>query len=110
MTGRRWAVIFTAGASGHVDAIQGWWNANRGAARGLFLDELSGAIDRLSRLPASGAPFASRVAGVRRVLLPRCQYHVYYTVHPARREVIVRAVWHGARGQGPDFSPSEGNH
>ena len=104
MTDRPWGVVFTADASKQVDAIHAWWTANREAAPTLFVDELSGALDRISRLPGTGAPFASRaVPGLRRALLPRCRYHVYYTVHSARREVIVRAVWHAARGQGPEF-------
>lgn len=110
MKDRPWAVVFTAGASGHVDVIQAWWTANREAAPALFRDELSGAIDRISRLPGTGAPFASQLPGVRRALLPRCRYHVYYTVHPARREVIVRAVWHAARGQGPDLGRPGAEH
>ena len=26
-----------------------------------------------------------------------------YTVHPIRREVVVRAVWHAARGEAPEL-------
>ena len=104
MTERPWEVLFTATASAHVDTIRDWWATERSAAPELFIDELSAAADRLSRLPSTGAPFDSNaVPELRRVVLPRCRYHLYYTIHPPRREVIVRAVWHASRGQGPDF-------
>lgn len=104
MTERPWGVLFTASAGAHVDAIREWWDSERQGAPELFIDELSAAIDRLSRLPGTGAPFESNaVPGLQRVLLSRCRYHLYYTVHPPRREVIVRAVWHASRGYGPDL-------
>ena len=34
--------------------------------------------------------------GTRRILLPKCEYHVYYTIDPKRYEVLVRAIWHSA--------------
>ncbi len=99
-----WTVLFTATASEHVKAIRDWWVANRVTAPTLFIDELLGAEERLSQFPGTESPFGSAsVAGLRRVILPRCRYHVYYTVHPIRREVIVRAVWHAARGEGPQL-------
>lgn len=103
MKARAWSVLFTGTASGHVDAIAEWWSANRRTVPSLFLAELSTATERLSRFPGTGAPFDSRtIPGLRRVLLPSCQYHIYYTVHPIRREVVVRAVWHAARGEAPE--------
>ena len=104
MTSRRWTVLFTATAEEHAHAVAAWWAAERPAAPSLFVDELSRAIDRLSGMPGSGAPFDSHVlVGVRRVLLPGSRYHLYYTVDSDRQEVLVRAVWHGSRGQLPDL-------
>ncbi len=81
-----------------------WWVTERPAASSLFADELVHAIDRLAAVPRSGAPFESAaVADVRRVILARTRYHLYYTVHPVRREVLVRAVWHASRGQEPEL-------
>jgi plasmid stabilization system protein ParE len=38
---------------------------------------------------------------VRRMLLPRTQYCVYYFIDETARLVTVLAVWHTARGRGP---------
>lgn len=104
MTSRRWTILFTATAEEQAHAVADWWAAERPAAPTLFVDELSRAIDRLSDTPGSGAPFDSDVlAGVKRVLLSGSKYHLYYTVHPARHEVLVRAVWHASRGQRPEL-------
>jgi plasmid stabilization system protein ParE len=37
---------------------------------------------------------------VRRVLMPRTRYHLYYR-QLATREIEVVAVWHTSRGRGP---------
>ena len=104
MTSQRWTVLFTDTADKQARAVADWWAAERPAAPTLFVDELSRAIDRLSDMPGSGAPFDSEsLAVVRRVLLSGSSYHLYYTVHPERHEVLVRAVWHAARGQGPEL-------
>jgi plasmid stabilization system protein ParE len=104
VTPKRWTVLFTASAEEQAHAVADWWEGQRPAAPTLFTDELSHSIDRLSAVPGSGAPFDSEtVIGVRRVLLPRCRYHVYYTVHPVRHEVLIRAIWHASRGQGPEL-------
>jgi len=38
---------------------------------------------------------------MRRILMPRTRYHVYYVVADEERRVLVHAVWHTARGRGP---------
>ena len=51
-------------------------------------------------MPTLGATVrGERAPGLRRVLLRRTRYHVYYR---ARGEVLeVLAVWHASRGAGP---------
>jgi hypothetical protein len=39
---------------------------------------------------------------VRRFLLPRSRYHLYYSIDGEL--VKVRAVWHTARGKGPSLT------
>ena len=53
----------------------------------------------------AGAPFAgtavrTRQGNVRRVLLARVRYYVYYRVTSAG-EVEVLALWHASRGRAP---------
>lgn len=38
---------------------------------------------------------------IRRLLLPRSRYHLYFTYDEAADIVEVRAVWHAGRGRGP---------
>jgi plasmid stabilization system protein ParE len=104
MTARRWRVVFTATAVAQVEIIATWWQQERSAAPDLFATEFAAAVERLAGLPGSGAPFHSKsIPAVRRVLLPGCRYHLYYTLRRGSREVIVRAVWHAMRGTAPDL-------
>ncbi len=104
MSDRDWQVVFTATATAHVETIQAWWQEERAASSMLFVDELSDSVDRLRRLPQTGAHYSSTaVPNLRRVALTRSRYHLYYTVHSERSEVIIRAVWHSARGSGPQL-------
>jgi len=97
-------VVFTKVAQRHVDAIGAWWRRERLAAPDLFADELGAACAHLARVPSIGQPFdAPRPRGVRRLLLDRTRYHVYYTVDESRGLVVVRAVWHAVRGHGPSL-------
>lgn len=64
-----------------IRAIDDWWRRNRQAAPDLFLDEVTGAFDRLSRAPMIGRSYRrSPVPHTRRVLLEGSHYHVYYAV------------------------------
>lgn len=76
----------------------------RPSAPDLFADEMIRAVERLKSMPGSGAEFpCTGVPGVRRILLPRCGYHLYYTFESKKREVMIRAVWHSARGGAPEL-------
>lgn len=83
-----------------VREVDAWWRENRAAATDLFLDELSEAFELIANMPQLGHLYrASPIAHVRRLLLPRSRYHVYYVVRS--NEVLVLAVWHARRGFGP---------
>ncbi|MBM4382994.1 MAG: type II toxin-antitoxin system RelE/ParE family toxin [Deltaproteobacteria bacterium] len=51
--------------------------------------------------PSIGQRAQPHLRGVRRVLLPRAGYFVYYRVDEARRRIEVLAIWHTSRGPGP---------
>jgi plasmid stabilization system protein ParE len=94
------AVVFQHRATSETETINQWWRENRPAAPDLFATELAGALSALALLPALGAPARSaRLAGVRRVLLQKTRYHVYYRLRGEALEIL--AVWHAARGTGP---------
>ena len=86
-------------------AAASWWAQNRVAAPGLFTDELLGALDMLSGTPDVGRRYRrARIPGLRRILLPRTRYHVYYVHEPESCKVVVLAVWSAVRGQGPELA------
>ena len=98
----RYQVEIAPVAEHQAATIQAWWASNRDAAPTLFLDELEAALVRLEERPELGRPYlAAGVEGMRRFLLPRTRYHVYFTVDVTVCVVRVHAIWHAARGAGP---------
>jgi plasmid stabilization system protein ParE len=94
-------------AETQIRRVAAWWRQNRRAAPELFSLELAHALEALVRVPGVGTVYAKRRGvNIRRVLLPRSRYHVYFSYDPETDVVAVRAVWHGSRGRGPDLSPS----
>jgi plasmid stabilization system protein ParE len=86
-----------------LDAANWWWE-NRPAAPDLFVREFVEAVARLTRAPNSGTPYPHpRIASVRRLLMRRTKYHVYYVYQPEQDEVWVLSVWRAMRGRGPEL-------
>lgn len=99
------AVRTTPQADASIIEAAAWWRANRAAAPDLFEQELSGAVALLAGAPDVGRRYRHRgIPGLRRLLLPRVRYHVYYVHHPERGEVVVLVVWSAVRGRGPRIS------
>ncbi len=86
-------------ARAQVRLIDGWWRENRLAAPTLFAEELASALEQLERGVLFGVMYPFPLFKVRRFLLPRSRYHVFYSVDGDL--VKVRAVWHASRGKGP---------
>jgi plasmid stabilization system protein ParE len=94
------AVVFQHRATLEVEQADEWWRTNRPVASDLFRAELERILTVIAVLPTIGVRAKSeRAAGVRRVLLKKTRYHVYYRVHDETLEVL--AVWHARRGTGP---------
>jgi len=85
-------------AKAQVESIDAWWRENRQAAPDLFTNELDQALLTLEDTPTLGVRYESRPK-VRRLLLKRTHYHLYF-VEEAER-VYVLAVWSAFRGRGP---------
>jgi plasmid stabilization system protein ParE len=91
-------------AEAQIRRVAAWWRENRGAAPDLFSLELAFALEALVRTPSVGTFYTERRGVViRRVLLPRTRYHVYFSYDAVADVVAVRAVWHGSRGTGPQL-------
>jgi plasmid stabilization system protein ParE len=94
------AVVFQRRAVRETEAIDEWWRTNRPAAPDLFARELEAMLAVVALMPSLGARIrGKRAPGLRRVLLRRTKYHVYYRIADGRLEVL--AVWHAARGTSP---------
>jgi len=101
----RLSVRFTRRAAGHVDEAGRWWHANRTKAPGALREELVRALQLITTQPTAGASARNvRLAGVRRILLRRVNYHLYYRlVESPSRSIQVVALWHAARGDAPEL-------
>ncbi len=95
-------VALTSQARAHFATIQRWWGANRPAASELFAGELRAAVSRVAFAPNSVAVYRSMNGReIRRLLLPRSRYHVYFEVNEGARQVFILAIWHVSRGGKP---------
>jgi plasmid stabilization system protein ParE len=89
-------------AERQIRRIEAWWRVNRPAAPMLFAEELADALESVTALPSQGTTYRE-LGGVpiRRLLLRRSRYHVFFSFDIHRDVVSLRAVWHAARGAGP---------
>ena len=93
-------VRFSQAAFRHVDAADSWWRENRPAAPDLFLVELRRGLGFIENAPDSFAVLDEpRMPGLRRILLEKIRYHIYWTTTQNTIEIL--AVWHTSRGHGP---------
>lgn len=86
-------------ADQQAEQIDIWWRAHRLAAPDLFTDELDEALVALGETPTLGVIYQAGEVAVRRILLPRSHYHVYFIQEEQR--IFVVAVWNAFRGRGP---------
>ena len=97
-------VVIAGRARAAALRIGAWWKENRSAAPHVFGDELADALELITTAPGVGEPWPStRVRGVRRWLMTKTRYHLYYTVDEARGAVTitVRMIWYAGRAHGP---------
>jgi plasmid stabilization system protein ParE len=81
------SIRFFGRSAAHAQTIDAWWRKNRPSAPDLFTHELTGALRLLTEAPDIGVPYLPKTAfGVRRLLLSRTQYHIYYA-HDRERAV-----------------------
>ena len=92
-------VRFSARARREANRINNWWIENRPSAPELFADELGLALELIRNSPGLGTIYESPDGAVRRVLLPRTRYHVYYVQE--KNELVLLSVWGAQRKRGP---------
>lgn len=88
-------------AARQVADARDWWAEHREKAPEAFDVDFAEVVDLIAEAPElAGLPVRQR-AGVRRVLLRRVRYFLYYTFDT--QTVTVIAVWHTSRGNSPDL-------
>ena len=102
MTGPRLAVTFWKRAARQIESAAEWWRENRQDSPDALSDELVRTLELITVQPGVGLPaLNARLSGVRRVLLPRVGYFLFYRVVTERQLVEILAFWHAKRGSGP---------
>lgn len=94
-------VRLTPRALAEAKRLKTWWQQHRSAAPELFERELSAALERIEVTPDLGIAYRPGRfdAPVRRVLLPRTQFHVYYGIEEG--VIVVLSVWGARQGREP---------
>ena len=89
-------------AKAQIRAAEEWWRANRPAAPNAIREELERASRLIAVQPGVGARARTlSLVGVRRLLLARVRYHLYYRVVTDPDRVEVLAFWHSSRRSAP---------
>jgi tRNA G18 (ribose-2'-O)-methylase SpoU len=96
-------VSFTRRAARQVEEAGEWWRDNRTKAPEALPEELERALELIASQPDVGAIARNaKLAGVRRILLSRVRYHLYYRLlETTGRSIQVVALWHASRGEPP---------
>jgi hypothetical protein len=97
------SIRFTARAARQVEQAGRWWRDNRPKAPEALREEPYRALRLLAVQPLVCARAGSgTLTGVRRIILSRVNYHLYYRIRGAPIDGIeVVAFWHGSRGAPP---------
>ena len=94
------AIRFTKRAERSIERIDDWWRVDRRSSPDLFWQELNAAIDTLRTFPEAGIEYKTRRGNtVRRLLLERSKYRVYYELRD--QDVFILLVWGATRERGP---------
>jgi plasmid stabilization system protein ParE len=85
-------------ATAQIEAALLWWSRNQAASRGLVANELDRALELVEHVLQAGRRTTSKLLrDVRRLLLRRSGYHLYYQVLDARHAVHVVYFRHARR-------------
>ena len=79
-----------------------WWRANREAAPFALVEDLERAFELVAAQPGIGARARNaKRESVRRLLLSRTGYYLYYQVNADAGRIEILALWHSRRGRDP---------
>ena len=99
-----WGFRVAPRAAAQIRDAAGWWAENRPKAPDAFLEDVEAGFDMIQRLPGAGQRVEHpRIEGIRRIVLTRVRYVLYYRVAKNERVVEVLALWHASKGSQPDL-------
>ena len=85
-----------------AERASSWWEENRPQAPLLFEDELGRALQQLLSVPRSGVLYPTKKRPeLRRILLPKTEYHVYFALERGGTVIVIHALWGALRGREP---------
>lgn len=88
----------TRRAAREIRAASEWWDENRPAAPEAFREALDKAFDLICTQPNIGTVATNvKLPGVRRILLSKVRYYLYYRLKSKPHAVEVVAIWHTSR-------------
>lgn len=89
-------------AETQIRTAASWWSENRPKAPGAFRKDIDRGFELARDFPAAGERVEHpRYKELRRILLGRIRYHLYYSVSRETKVVKVLALWHTSRGSAP---------
>jgi plasmid stabilization system protein ParE len=94
-------VEFVPRAARQAAEAEEWWHAHRDKAPHAFHEDLSELLTMLEHMPRAVGAAVNQRPGVRRAVLRRIRYAVYFTVEGST--VLILAVWHTSRGSMPEL-------
>ena len=95
-------VKISARAAVQIRRAAEWWAENRPSAPGAIRVDIGQALTLLAEHPGIGVLYeGARTKGVRRLLVGRIRYFIYYRATQDTLEIL--AVWHVSRGTQPSL-------
>lgn len=89
-------------AESQIREAAAWWLENRRKAPQAFSEDLERAFRLVTSMPNSGEPVRHEEhQGIRRLLMSRVRYYLYYRLDPEAERVDVVALWHTSREAEP---------
>lgn len=87
-----------------LDRLEAWCKDHQPARWPLFTAELDQVIQLLRESPELGHSYVgARAQGVRRILLEKAQYYVYYRYLRAKARIDVLSIWSTRRSRPPSL-------
>ncbi len=94
-------VKVSRGALSEYEIAEAWWRVHRDKAPELLSDEFKQAIALLTEHPGTGL-LAEDHEEMRRLLLRKSRYAIFYRINEEELQVEILAFWHGSR-QAPEL-------